>query len=67
METLIFFSLLALVGLGLLRALLPARSLPPQIVYVLAEPAQARGGAGCLPAVLIFIALIVALRLVAGG
>jgi hypothetical protein len=62
METLIFFSLLALICLALLRALWPTHS---QIVYVIAEPHQAPDGAGCLPAVLIFIGLIIALRLVA--
>lgn len=67
MESLIFFGLLALVGLALLRSLLPARQEPPQIVYVVAEPQQVQGGAGCLPAILIFIALVVLLRLAVGA
>lgn len=67
METLIIFGLLALVGMALLQALLPARPTQPQVVYVVTEPQPAQSGAGCLPAILIFIALVVALRLVGGG
>jgi hypothetical protein len=66
MESLIFFGLLALVGAALLRALLPTRSAPPQIVYVVAEPQREQGGAGCLPAILIFVALVAVLWLAVG-
>jgi len=67
METLIVYGLLAFFGLALLRALLPVRSVPPQIIYVVAEPTQAQGGSGCLLPVVVVIVLIVALRMLALG
>jgi hypothetical protein len=67
MESLIFFGLLAIVGLAALWALLQARAPQPQVIYVVAEPAQAQGGLGCLPLVVAGIVIIVALRVLGAG
>ena len=67
MNTLIVYILLTLVGLALLRALLPVRSVSPQIIYVVAEPTQAQGGSGCLLPVVVVIVLIVTLRMLVLG
>jgi hypothetical protein len=63
METLIVYGLLALVGMVLLRALLPARPTQPQIIYVVAEPQVAQSRLGCLLPVVVIIGLLVALRM----
>ncbi len=67
METLIVYGLLALVGLAMLRVLLPTRSVPPQIIYVVAEPTQEQGGMGCVLPVVVVVVIIVALRMLALG
>jgi hypothetical protein len=58
METLIIAGLLALGLTALLRVLFPARPQPPQIIYVQAEPAPSSGGWGCLPLLVVGIALV---------
>ncbi len=63
METLIVYGLIALVGLAMLRALLPTRSVPPQIIYVVTEPTQEQGGMGCVLPVVVVVVIVVALRM----
>ena len=67
METLIVYGLLALVSLAMLRALLPTRSVPPQIIYVVAEPTREQGGMGCVLPVVVVVVIVVALRMLALG
>jgi hypothetical protein len=62
MNALIFYGLVVIVGLAVLRALFPARAPQPQVIYVVAEPAPAQGGLGCLPLVVAGVVIIVALR-----
>lgn len=66
MESLIVFGLLVLIGLVVVGALLPTRP-TPQIIYLVAESPQARGRAGCLPALLIVVALVVVVWLAVGA
>ncbi|NNJ12740.1 hypothetical protein EKD04_020655 [Chloroflexales bacterium ZM16-3] len=67
MNTLIFYGLVVIVGLAVVRVLFPARPTQPQVIYVVAKPPQARGGLGCLPLVVAGIVIIVALRLFGAG
>lgn len=62
MENLILYGLFALVGLAVLRNLLPARPEPPQIVYVVAPPEPVQRS-GCLTLFIAIIVILVALRL----
>jgi hypothetical protein len=70
METLIIAGLLALGLTALLRVLFPTRSQPPQppqIIYVQAKPAPSSGGWGCLPLLLVGIALVLVLLSIVQG
>ncbi len=67
MEAIIFYGLVIIVGLAALRALFPARPAQPQVIYVVAAPAPAQGGLGCLPLVVAGIVIIVALRVLGAG
>ncbi len=51
----------------MLRALLPTRSVPPQIIYVVAEPTREQGGMGCVLPVVVVVVIVVALRMLALG
>lgn len=63
MNALIFYGLVIMVGLAALRALFPTQVPQRQVIYVVAEPAPAQGGFGCLPLIIAGIVIIVALRL----
>jgi hypothetical protein len=63
METLIVYSLVIIVGLAVLQVLFSAQPAQSQVIYVVAEPAPARGGFGCLPLVVAGIVILVVLRL----
>ena len=67
METRMVYELLALVGLAMLWALQPTRSVPPQIICVVAEPTQEQGGMGCVLPVIVVVVIVVALWMLAGG
>lgn len=66
MDVLIVYGLLALVGLAVLRALLPVQPEPPQIIYVVTQPQPEQAGMGCLLPIILGVVLVVVLGLMAG-